>query len=265
MALEAVCLTMSHRTNLRSIAEAMQEGIQRCGDRATLWDMNAGIPPPADVGVMYGWKHNELIRRYPRFLYADLSYWRREAYWKINCNGWSPDGYLRAGLPRDRWDALGIPMRGNQVSTGKRVLIAGASVKSAVQHGQRYMQWEMRMARRMQGKGFEVVYRPKPKDHFKKPIPGVGYDTSPDIDWSTVHAVVTHHSNVALDALVAGVPAYCETGAARCMSFHPDEIQSAAIPPGREQFLWDCAWLQWTLDEMRSGECWDHLKQRGLV
>jgi hypothetical protein len=129
----------------------------------------------------------------------------------------------------------------------------------------RYMAWETKMAKKFQAMGFDVVYRPKPKDQSKRPIAGVGYDTTPIVNWDRVAAVATHHSNIALEALVAGVPVHCETGAAKNMSFHPDEIQSAAIPAGREQFLWDCAYLQWTLDEMKSGECWSHLKERGLV
>lgn len=267
--IHAICLTMPHRPSYRKIAEAMHVGIQACGDHSTLWDIDKGMPPPGDVGVMYGWKRNELLRHYPRFVYGDLAYWRRGTYWKINCNGWSPDSYVRANLHPERWERLGLdihPPRGLYGTTPKKkVVVAGQSVKSSVGHGLRYMAWETKWAKKLQALGFEVVYRPKPRDTAKRPIPGVLYDNRPVMDWRDVHAVVTHHSNIALEAIVQGVPAYCETGAAKVMSFHPDEIQSAAIPEGREQFLWDCAYLQWTLDEMKSGECWTHLKERGLV
>jgi hypothetical protein len=265
VAIEAICLTMPLRQRYRRIAEAMHIGIQACGDRSTIWDIDQGMPPPADVGVMYGWRRKELLEFYPRFVYADLAYWRREDYFKINCNGWSPDGYVRAGLHPERWERLGLDIHPARETPRKKVVIAGQSVKSSVGHGLRYMAWETKWAKKLQALGFEVVYRPKPRDTAKRPIPGVLYDNRPIMDWRDVHAVVTHHSNIALEAIVQGVPAYCETGAAKVMSFHPDEIQSASIPEGREQFLWDCAYLQWTLEEMRSGECWTHLKERGLV
>lgn len=272
--IHAVCLSLPQFHSYRKIALAMHEGIQRCGDKSTLWEIGNGAQPRGDVGVMYGWKRNFLLKQYPRFVFADLPYWNRPnpldhsraAHWKIIANGWSPHSYVHAGLHPKRWNDLHVDIHPERVVYGtppRKVIIAGASHKSAEQHGFKYMQWETAMANRLRGKGFDLVYRPKLKDPFKKPIPGTTSDWGP-IKWETVHAVVTHHSNLALDALVQGVPAYCETGAARCMSFNPDEIQSAAIPPGREQFLWDCAYLQWTLDEMKSGECWAHMKERGL-
>ena len=53
---------------------------------------------------------------------------------------------------------------------------------------------------------------------------------------------------------------HCQTGAATAFSV---PLEAMADPPRldvREQFLADVAWLQWTLDEMRSGECWAHLR-----
>lgn len=262
--IHAVCLTLPQFHSYRKIANAMHEGIQRCGDKSTLWEIGTGPQPHGDVGVMYGYKRNFMLRQYPRFVYADLSYWKRETHWKINANAWSPDGYVRAGLHPGRWESLHIDIHPERSGPRRQIIVAGASQKSAEQHGFRYMQWETAMARKLAGKGFDLIYRPKPKDPHKRTINGAKSDWGP-IRWDQVHAVVTHHSNLALDALVQGVPVYCETGAAKVMSFHPDEIQSAAIPAGREQFLWDCAYLQWTLEEMKSGECWAHLKERGLV
>lgn len=265
--IEAVCLSIPQFHSYRKVALAMHEGIQRCGDKSTIWEIGNGAQPRGDVGVMYGWKRHAMLQQYPRFVYADLPYFGRDTHWKINCNGWSPDSYVHAGMHPERWESLHIdihPARGLYGTNPGKVIIAGASAKSAEQHGYKYMEWERAMVKRLEGKGLELVYRPKPKDPNKRPIAGIGYEFGA-INWCKVAAVVTHHSNIALEALVQGVPVYCETGAAKSMSFHPDEIQSAAIPAGLEQFLWDCAYLQWTLDEMKSGECWTHLKERGLV
>lgn len=269
--IEAVCISIPQFHSYRKIAHAMHEGIQRCGDKSTIWEIGDGAQPRGDVGVMYGWKRNFLLQQYPRFVYADLPYWNRPnpldhsraPHWKVVANGWSPDAYVSAGQHPERWERLGIDIHPERKG-GTKVIIAGSSHKSSEQHGFKYMQWERAMAARLAGKGLDLVYRPKPKDAHKRPIAGLAFDFGP-INWDKVAAVLTHHSNIALEALVAGVPAYCETGAAKSMSFHPDEIQSAAIPAGREQFLWDCAYLQWTLEEMKSGECWSHLKERGLV
>lgn len=255
------CLIDPQKFNYRKIANAMALGITKAGDRPTTKSIYSVIQK-FDVGVMYGWKHNAILRMYPKFVHADLGYWQRSTHWKIVANGFSPAPYVRANLPPQRFEKLGIRIKPEH--RGKKIIIAGSSLKSAQLHGLQHMAWETQKAKEFLAQGMDVVYRPKPKDAYKRAIPGCGYDTGP-LDFSDCMALVTHHSNVALDALVNGVPVYCHTGAASVMNFDLEQIQSPLIPEGREQFLWDCAYLQWTLEEMRSGECWSHLKSRGLV
>jgi hypothetical protein len=122
------------------------------------------------------------------------------------------------------------------------------------------------MVERLKSFGMPIVFRPKATDRFRKPIPGTIYDEGPlERTLSSAWALVTHHSNCALDALLAGVPTYCETGAGAAFSFDLDRMLDPPLPEGREQFLADVAWLNWSLDEMRSGEAWSHLKDRGLL
>lgn len=76
-------------------------------------------------------------------------------------------------------------------------------------------------------------------------------------------ALVCHSSSSALSALIAGVPAFSTSQDA--ISWHLtgralSEIESPARPDGRVQLLQVCADNQWTLDEMRSGLCWEMLQ-----
>jgi hypothetical protein len=92
----------------------------------------------------------------------------------------------------------------------------------------------------------------------------VGYDLRPISEaLASARAIVTHHSNVAVEALAAGVPVHCFTGAAAACSVPLDRL--CERPEGREQFLADVAYLQWSLDEMRSGAYWAHIKERGVI
>lgn len=72
--------------------------------------------------------------------------------------------------------------------------------------------------------------------------------------------VVTHSSNVAVDAIVNGIPAVV-TGESACeaVSWRMADIESPQWPE-RDWWLRALAYHQWTLDEMRSGECWRHVK-----
>jgi hypothetical protein len=241
----------------------MCEGINRCGDRAFVQDLHG--PAKADVGVMYGWKMNAYLARHPQYVYADLGFFVRETHYRICVGGWSPHEYVRAGLPDTRFKSYGLEVKPWRKS-GENIVIAGASGKSAATHGVRHNEWERLMSKRLQDIGRPIVFRPKQTDPYKSPIGGTIYDEGPlDRTLANAWALVTHHSNTAIDALIAGVPVYCETGAGAAFSCGIDEIADPPLPEGREQFLADVAWLNWTLDEMRSGECWAHLKDRGLI
>lgn len=73
------------------------------------------------------------------------------------------------------------------------------------------------------------------------------------------HALVTHSSAAANEALLAGVPAFVGTKqcvAASLGAGKLSDIENPRKPDGREEWM---AWLansQWTLDELREGVAW---------
>jgi hypothetical protein len=260
--LRVACL-ISGLSRYKEVARAMAEGISKCGDRATfIWNNDIAY---ADVAVMYGWKHRDRLFRFPQFVYADLGYWNRTDYYRLCVNSWGPEKYVKAGLPSGRFESLGVTIKPWRTE-GKEIIVMGASEKAMPQHGYGYMKWEVKTLRACEKFGKRVVFRPKPKDQSKHPVNGYGYDERPlDVALQNAWAVVAHHSNAALDALVAGVPVHCEKGAAAAFSVPFESLADPVLLPGREQFLADVAWLQWTAAEMRSGEAWAHLKERRLI
>lgn len=80
-------------------------------------------------------------------------------------------------------------------------------------------------------------------------------------DLEDAHALVTHMSAAANEALIAGVPVYV-TGpcAATPMSSGGiEEIERPCYPEGRLEWLAGLANSQWTLDELRDGTAWRRL------
>lgn len=251
----AACLTHSASKRYRHVANAMAEGFRQCGHEPVMVPIQ-GKFYPADIAVSYGWKYNSVLKRYPCFAYFDLGYWHRESFYRVALNGWSPQ--IKRGMPDTRFNRLGLTIRPWRTS-GEEIIVAGSTSKACREHGLRFQEWETKMVRRLQGLGKRVVYRPKPNDRLASPIKGAELDRRPISEaLENCHAWVTHHSNSAIDALLAGVPVHCETGAASHFSNPLDDI--GALKEGREQFLYDVAWLQWTLEEMRSGEAWRHLR-----
>lgn len=258
--MDVLCLAQSGNTRSKNIARAMVDGINASGDRPEYSFQSLGKQP---VVVSYGWKRNKVYRQHPSFIYADLGYWNRDEFYRFSVNGWSPEGYVRSGLSASRFEAQGLRIKPWRTK-GRDVVVAGCSLKSAQEHGFPHMEWERQAIRKLKTLGLNVVWRPKPNDRYASPLEGLQPDRRPISEvLDTAHGWVTHHSNSAVDALLAGVPVYCETGAAAAFSVPLESMESPELRPGREQFLYDVAWLQWSVAEMRSGECWRHL--RGLL
>lgn len=77
-------------------------------------------------------------------------------------------------------------------------------------------------------------------------------------------AVVTYASNIAVDALIAGVPVFCSAPCGGYRMGTPDlsRIEAPVMPDDREQWAWALAANQWSLAEMSSGLCWRELRTR---
>ena len=113
----------------------------------------------------------------------------------------------------------------------------------------------------------EIVYRPKPSWKQARAIDGASYAKEGQIEsiLDGAHALVTHHSNTAIDAIAAGVPVHCETGVGSILStVSLDDVENPRVPSDAERLslLQDVAYLQWSIAEMRSGVCWDYLRGR---
>jgi hypothetical protein len=81
---------------------------------------------------------------------------------------------------------------------------------------------------------------------------------------SNAWCVVAYSSGISIDAIYAGVPVIaCDAGnfAWNISSRFAEEINSPFLAPPDTvlQWLWDLAWCQWSADEMKSGQAWEHL------
>jgi hypothetical protein len=95
----------------------------------------------------------------------------------------------------------------------------------------------------------------------RKPQPGETMEPFAEA-LSKAHALVTHSSNVAIDAVVAGVPVFVSptSAAAPVGLIDLSSIETPAYPD-RERWLAHLAYCQFSLDEMRSGAAWRMLLQ----
>ena len=265
-----------HRS--RVVCEAMAAGLRAHGLRFDVaWaDQYAG--PTHDIAIFYGLesKLGRALADYPaagrHAFYIDLGYFgRREGgrwcgYHKIVLDGRHPTPYFLAVKPRvARFRRFGIVVRSWR-ARGRHIVLAGMGDKGARADGFEPEAWEMQALREIrQYTNRDVIYRPKPSWKKARPLPGCGYSPASQ-DCAAVlaeaWAVVTHHSNVAVDGLLGGIPAFCWEGVAMPMASQSlAEIEAPRMPEGREAWAEAIAHTQWNIREMHNGEAWAHCRE----
>lgn len=260
----------------------MARGVGRVGGYAALRSsLSHRLRCEFDVAIFYGLAGglSKLLADYRnsgrRAVYIDLGYWGRrklsrwDGYHKLALNSRHPTAYFQQ-RPKgpERFETFRIPIQPWRES-GRHILLIGMSAKAAAAEGLRAEQWEREtVARLRELTDRPIVYRPKPNWAEARPILGTEFGKGPSLEHALVncHAVVAHHSNAAADALLAGIPCICPEGVASVLSGNRlEQIEDPPTPDGREQWAWDVAWTQWSVEEMEQGLAYRYLADEGLL
>lgn len=270
--------------NARSviIGKAMAAGMKLPPtDHVQLLSSRTYRRPEHDVAIFYGLADGlrMAFNEYPMWgrkaIYIDLGYWGRkkksrfDGYHKLVLNNRHPTDYFqRIKHDNSRFASLGVEIHPWRKS-GRHIIVVGMSGKGALAEGFQPHQWEREtIARLRKITDRPIVFRPKPSYVEAKPIPGTTWMQREPIEevLRNAHAVVTHHSNFAVEAILAGIPAICPIGVASVMGGRDlSEIENPPMPDGRGQWAADIAWTQWSIGEMQSGAAWRYLRSDGLV
>lgn len=267
------------------ISAAVHEGLGRLGYSIAEVHESEYRGVEADVAVFYGLWGNlrriqqEYVAASAKSVLIDLGYWGRiwrgdklAGHHRIAVNARHATAYFQnVRHSPERFRRLGIepkPFRRN----GDHVLLCGMSGKAAWVYGLGPQDWEREAIGRLRANTARAI-RYRPKDSFKQATPLDGAAFHPERVDIAAHlagawAVVTHHGNAALDALVAGGPVFCEEGLASVLAKPQlEEIESPFYPDegARDQLLYDAAWTQWRPAEMADGSAFRHLFEEGLI
>lgn len=241
------------------------------------------------MAIFYGLEGNlpeifEAYRSTPGHaaVYIDLGYWgRREGgrwsgYHKVSVNARHPTAYLMSkAMPPDRISRFGLQLQDPRFPSRGHFLVAGMGDKGARAEGFEPEEWERAVITRLRAiTDRTIVYRPKPSWKAARPIEGTRYshrNTEVQRELDNCCGVLTHHSNTAVEAIVAGIPVYCEGGAGHIFSV--PMIDDMADPwqrtefnrAHRQQWMANLAYCQWSVAEMTAGLAWKHLRARGLI
>ena len=183
------------------------------------------------------------------WLYVDNGYfrgrWAGGPYFRITANRAQHSGI--GSSTGARFSALGLQVKPWR-RAGTHVLIALQSDAWYHRHGSGPADYRRRLEVAL------AVVTDRPIVWRDKPLrPGGGRPLEPDLDdcW----CVVTHTSNVGVDALLAGIPviALGDCAAASMGGRDLAQLEAPPMPDGREAWARVLADNQWTLDEMAAG------------
>lgn len=275
--MKAVILRHDHPRS-RRIGEALANGARRMG-----WEVEetteVHTKPRGHMLAGYGWRNRNTFRAYRAanlpFFYVDLGYWGRKVaggdysgFHKVVLNDRHATAYFRRNRPHDR-SAAAPPIRPWR-TTGSHIVLAGLSAKAAAAIGQRALEWETATIAALRAvTGRPLVYRPKPSWKDAQPIPGTRFSPGSEPIEAVLQnawALVTLHSNAAVDALAAGIPVYAKEGLASVLSMPSlTEIERPPLPDGREQFIADVGYCHWTRAEIADGTMFRQFQKDGLL
>jgi len=186
------------------------------------------------------------------------SHEKENPYMRVSVNHLHPRGYLLERTPSvpTRWNAHNIELREDADPAG-HVVVIGLGVKS--RESLNIHNWELKHLRDTQLRfpDRRVLYRPKPQLKRDPHIlwePRDGFSPIEDV-LRGASLVICRHSNVAVDACIAGIPVECEDGAAHWLySRYPNPTKEQRL-----DFLCRLAHWQWTCLEMQ--QAWRFLQK----
>lgn len=230
----------------RVICGSLHQGIEsRLVPPASLQEGEAAV-----YGVLRGC--GEIVRQCEwvgrNYYHVDHGYIRRghyDGYYRISKNGLQWDG--TGHYPVDRWKAFGIePLSWRK--DGRSVVVCPLSSAMGTQFGIQPHAWLKNVITELSGfTDRPIVIKPKGEGNLLESLEDA---------W----CIVAHQSNVAVDAILLGVPAIV-LGPSAAVPVARTKLGDVESPHYAERGGWlaGLAYHQWTLAEMREGRCWEWL------
>lgn len=203
--------------------------------------------PVALFGSLHRWALlQQAIRSKREWFYGDHGYFGRMEYYRVTRNAYQHDGTGSAGPERfQSFHRTVQPWR----KTGQHILVCPNSAGYFKLFGLDVDRWLAEVTQRLRAFTDRPI-KVRWKHHGGGTI---------ERDLQDCWAVVAYSSAAALDALIAGVPVFvlADFAAAHRMGLSDlSRIETPRYPDDREQFLWNLASQQWTLDEISRGIAW---------
>jgi len=220
-----------------------------CGGRV-VYDLRLRSGPVAMFGSQQLTAILKKARAHGRaWYYGDHGYFRRFKFYRVTLNAFQHDGLTGKGDPA-RLKELGVKVR-RWRKGGRHVLVCPPDAAYAARNNFSEIEWLNDVRAVIEANSDRPI---RVRDR-------VGAERNPvslEDDLEGAWALVAHHSNAAVEALIVGIPVFVTGDCAALQMACTDlkKIETPCYPEGRARWASVLAANQWTLDEMAAGDCW---------
>lgn len=213
------------------------------------------------------------------FLYADKD--NSKGYLRYSYDGVFPNTgeYCNKNPNPRRWDTvskhLGIELQPWRKRQGQYHLICCQRDGGWSMSGMKVVPWVVRILKEVSERSDRLVvirFHPgdkKAKDHVKQikrlGLRNIRFSTNENIltDFERAFSVINFNSSPAVASAIQGIPTFVLDPArsqAAAVSHHNLELIENPKEFDRELWIQQIAQMHWTLDELKTGEAWAHLR-----
>lgn len=225
-----------------------------------------GAPEPCDLAVTWGVKKPREMASGRRALVLERGYIPdRFAWTSMGFDGLSGRAdFCNANSPSWRFDKFFAkhlrPWRGHE---GDYVLVMGQVFGDASLANVNIGDWYRTVALRLKHAGLPAYFRNHPLNPTMPSIPNLpsmSRDVSLDEAMRNAMWVVTYNSNSGVDSMIAGIPVVAMDEGSMVWGIAGRNPVLRPQMLDRSEWARNLAFCQWSLDEIRQGIAWDHLK-----
>lgn len=201
--------------------------------------------------AMFGSRHftellNKAIKEKRTWYYGDHGYFNRFVFYRVTRNAYMHNGQGEGD--ENRLKQLGVQIEAWRVG-GKDILICPPDPQYSRRNGFSDHEWYLSVRKTLRAHTDRPIRVRLRKDASRSPLRAA---------LENCHAMVTHHSNAAVEALLMGVPVFV-TGECSARMMAETDLTRIEYPIRRDDRLRFASVLaanQWTLSEIHNGECW---------
>jgi len=229
-----------------------------------------GSPDIYDFAVCWGWRRAEAINHAKHILImegAHVYHKDRLDFASLGWNGLANRGkYPKSKGNGKRWEKHFSGMLIPWKSDGDHALIIGQVEQDSALDSlkESFKSW-------VQGvcdcliyiHEVEVVYRPHPKEpnNFCPRGASLSNVKTVEEDLNLSRLCVTFNSTCGVQSVLFGIPTVAFDKGSMAWDVTAHELNGyTTFMPNREKWAHDLAFTQWDIDEIKSGEAWEHLK-----